>query len=128
MANIPIDKLAAEITKAAQEYTDDITQAIKRKVDRVANEMIKDIKNDSPIKSGAYRDGFKKVNQDEYGKISRVIWNKNKPSMVHLLEFGHAKVNGGRVNGKPHLRPAFDKNIPKLEEGIKRIIKNGGGK
>jgi len=46
---------------------------------------------------------------------------------VHLLEFGHAKKNGGRVAARPHLRPAYDRHVPEMEKRIKKIIKNGGG-
>ena len=126
MAKISIDNLAKEITKAVQRYTEDIEDAIELKVDEVADEMLKDVRRNSPIQTGRYRRGFRKTARDFGGKTTRIVWNKSEPTLVHLLEFGHAKVNGGRVNGKPHLRPAYDKNSIKLQNDIKRIIENGG--
>lgn len=45
--------------------------------------------------------------------------------MAHLLEFGHAKRNGGRVNGKVHIAPAEELGIKQLQEQIERCLKNG---
>lgn len=129
MANVTIDQLANEITRAVLEYTEDVSQAIDRKVNEVANQVLQEVKGSHPYtdRSGEYTKGFKKSNHDEYGKTRRVIWNKKYYRLVHLLEFGHAKVKGGRVQAFPHLRPAYDKYGAQLPDHIKRIIRNGGG-
>ena len=126
MANVPIDRLAAEITKAVQEYTEDVTEAIERKVDEVADQVLKEVKRTAPKRTGKYRRGFVKTNRDAPGRTRRIVWNKKRYMIVHLLEFGHAKRGGGRVAARPHLRPAYDKYVPKLIEEIRKIIKNGG--
>lgn len=128
-SNVSIDKLAREITNVIKDYTQDVTEAIEKKVDQVADQFLVEVKYSHPYKdrTGEYTKGFKKTKQDEYGKTRRVIWNKKHYRRVHLLEFGHAKVNGGRVKAFPHLRPAYDKYGAQLPEHIKRIIKNGGG-
>lgn len=58
----------------------------------------------------------------------RVIYNKDKPWLVHLLELGHGKRNGGRVDARPHMRPAYDKLEPTMLNNIEKIIKEGGKK
>lgn len=126
MANIPIDRLAAEITKAMQEYTEDVSEAIEQKVDEIADQVLEEVKRTAPKRTGKYRRGFVKTNRDEPGRVRRFVWNRRRYMLVHLLEFGHAKRGGGRVAARPHLRPAFDKYAPKLEERIKQIIRNGG--
>jgi len=80
----------------------------------------------APHDTGDYKKTFKITKQDSRGKVKRIVWNKKNYRLVHLLEFGHAKVSGGRVAAKPHLAPAYEKYGAKLPEKIKNIIKNGG--
>lgn len=130
MANISIDQLADAITEAIREYTEDVSAAIEKKVDEVADQILQEVKSNHPYKDrrGEYTKGFVKTKQDGYGKIKRVIWNRKHYRRVHLLEFGHAKRGGGRVPAYPHLRPAYEKYGVALPDHIKRIIRNGGGK
>lgn len=127
MTNIPIDQLANEISRAVREYTEDVSEAIEKKVDTTADKILAEVKATSKFDTGNYAKGFKKTKKDEQRKVKRIIWNKKQYRLVHLLEFGHAKRNGGRVAAKPHLRPAYEKYGAQLPEDIKRIIRNGGG-
>lgn len=129
MANIRIDQLAEAITSAVRSYTADVSEAIEKKVDEVAEAVLQDTKRTAPVRTGKYRKGFAKTKRTKPGQGYKgyYIWNKKDYRRVHLLEFGHAKRSGGRVAAKPHLRPAFDRNAEQLQEDIKRIIRNGGG-
>lgn len=129
MSNVSIDQLADAITEAVREYTEDVSAAIERKVDEVADLVLEEVKSNHPYtdRSGEYTKGFIKTKQDEYGRTRRVIWNRKHYRRVHLLEFGHAKRGGGRVPAYPHLRPAYEKYALQLPDEIKRIIKKGGG-
>lgn len=126
MANISIDQLANEVTRAVREYTEDVSKAIDKQVNVTAKEVLADAVANAPKRSGDYAEGFKITKQGDGGNSTRIIWNKKHSRRVHLLEFGHAKVGGGRVGAFPHLRPAYDKHGAKLPEEIKRIIRNGG--
>lgn len=122
MANISIDQLAASIANAVREYTVDVTEAIEKKVDEVAEDVRAAAERAAPKNTGNYASGFKVTRQGD----RRFIWNKKDHRRVHLLEFGHAKRNGGRVRAFPHLRPAYDEFGAKLPDEIKQIIRNGG--
>ncbi|MNS16398.1 hypothetical protein D3C86_1321210 [compost metagenome] len=122
-----LDQLANEITKAVREYTEDVAEGIEKRVDEVADLIREDAAANAPVRTGKYRQGFTKTKQDGFGNTRRIVWNKKASRRVHLLEFGHAKKGGGRVPGRPHLRPAYDKYAGTLADDIKRIIRNGGG-
>jgi hypothetical protein len=123
---VSIDNLTAEITQAIQQYTEDVSKAIEAEVNNTARTVLDEVKASSPVKTGEYKKGWARKKSTTGGQIKYTIYNKEKPGIVHLLEFGHAKVNGGRVSAIPHLRPAYDRHVPEMEKRIKKIIKNGG--
>ena len=51
------------------------------------------------------------------------MYNKEYPSLTHLLEFGHATKNGGYVNPQPHIRETEDKYREKFVEEFEREAK-----
>ena len=126
MANIPIDRLADELVQAVKEYTDDVAEGVRKTVDKTAREVLKEAQALAPKRTGEYAKTFTITKDDGYGATRRIIWNKKHYRRVHLLEFGHAKVNGGRVKEYPHLRPAYEKHGASLLDELKKIIQNGG--
>ena len=127
MSNIvTIDQLATEITRAVAQYTEDVASAIEKEVDDTAKAVQADIKAGSPVRTGEYKKGWTRKKSRKGGSVTQTIYNKNKPQPTHLLEHGHAKRGGGRVEGKPHIEPAYDKHVPAMERRIEQIIKDGG--
>ena len=126
-SSVNIDNLAGEIVLAVKQYTEDVSKDIEKEVANTAKVVLKDIKNDSPVDNGDYQKGWTKKKSKKDGQLEYTIYNKTNPYLVHLLEKGHAKVNGGRVSGIPHVAINYDKHVPGMENSIKKIIKNGGG-
>lgn len=125
--SIPVDQLAAAITHALQEYTDDVSDAVSDEIDKIAKECMAEIKARSPASpKPKYAKGWKMIKENGDGYVKRIIWNKKYPWLVHLLEKGHAKRNGGRVIGRLHVLPAEMKYVAKLERRIPQIVRNGG--
>ncbi|WP_010278809.1 hypothetical protein [Paenibacillus senegalensis] len=123
---ISIDSLAAEITNAVKEYTEDVTAGIEKQADKSSRAMNREIRNDSPRKTGVYASGWTRKKFGAGGVISYVTYNKTKPWLTHLLEKGHVKRGGGRVAGKPHIRPAADRAVAEFDRRVREIIRNGG--
>ena len=121
-----IDDLANEITSAVKEYTDDVTKGVEKEINSTSRRVAKGISQLSPKKSGVYGKGWTVKKASENGTAKNIVHNKNKPSITHLLENGHAKRGGGRVAGKPHIRPVCDRELPDMVNRIKSIIRNGG--
>lgn len=123
--NIQVDQLAQELVMAVQQYTEDVAAAIELETDLTAEQVAQEIAQNSPHQTGKYAKSWKITKQKGGGWCRNVIHNKIY-QLVHLLEFGHAKTGGGRVKGKPHVRPAYDRHIPGYLKRIEQIIKNGG--
>lgn len=116
MANI--NNLSNEIAKTLKEYTDEVIEGVKVAKVEVAKNTVSLLKETSPKKTGSYAKGWR--NKDVNG--IQVVYNKTDYQLTHLLEFGHAKINGGRVSEKPHIRPAEEKAIKEFEKEVKKVI------
>lgn len=123
---VKTEELAVEIARAIAEYTDGVASAIEAEVDATSKAIVDDIKANAPRKTGEYAKGWTRRKGTQPGTISYTIYNRSKPQLTHLLEHGHVKKGGGRVEGRPHIGPAVDKHIPAMERRIEQIIERGG--
>ena len=123
MAFIKVNELAGEIVLAIQAYTEDVSEAIDQAARDTAKAMAKDLRETSPKDTGEYAKGW--THRKEAPGSYRV-YNKKKPQLTHLLEHGHAKAGGGRVEGIPHIKPAQDRYVPEFEKKVQQILERGG--
>ena len=115
--------IRAQLNKILEEYAEDIQDVLDDNAQAVAREAAKEIKSKAPRRTGEYAAGIttKLTSKGRTGK-TYTVYNKNKPQLTHLLEHGHAKVNGGRVAGTPHWAPAEETAIREYEDRIVRAI------
>lgn len=119
-----IDQLADAIAKELQDYSQDISDATKEECVKVADDTVKRLKITSPAKTGKYKRGWRqKTTYEDKANIRVTVYN-TRYMLTHLLENGHAKVNGGRVNGIPHIEPAERMAIDQLEDKVKVRLGN----
>lgn len=124
MAKVKIDGLADAIIKELSEYNQEVTDGVKQEVKSVANECKTEIQQNSPKLTGSYRKGWREKTMYESADDIRIsIYNKTDYQLTHLLENGHAKVNGGRVEGKPHIGPAEQHAEEKLLKKVKVVVR-----
>lgn len=115
-SRVNIDKLDIEIRKRLEEFRDVTREEIEYAVKKTAEttvEIIRDNIHEKGIgdgEAGRYAKSWAyKRDPDMRGKwaYSMVVYSKPPYYRIaHLLEHGHAKRDGGRVNGKPHILPA----------------------
>ena len=127
---VKIDDLANEIAKTLEEYIGVTEEACERGVIETATDAANELHSAHP--SGSEQWGsWNKYNADwevrkEKGKIKHgmlaIVHNKKHYQLTHLLEKGHAKVNGGRTRAFPHIAPVEERAEHLLIENIKRGI------
>jgi hypothetical protein len=132
MAGINIDKLAVEVMGELDLYLGNTVETVSRAVEETAEETVEELNRTSPKgATGEYAKSWDhKRDPGIKGKyrLSRVVY-ANKPDyrLTHLLENDHAKVNGGRVKGKPHIRKAEENAETRLMAKLARNLRDGGG-
>lgn len=125
MSNVNINSLADEVVKCLNEYKDGVNSQLKKAVCKAGNTVKKNIFQNAPKRTGAYAKSWsvKKIKETK-NSLSVTVHSKNRYQIAHLLEFGHAKRNGGRVEARPHIAKAEEKGIAQLESEIERSLKN----
>ena len=110
--------ITSQILQALRGYTDDVREEVDKAAEEVSKQTADQLKSTSPKKTGKYASSWttKKV-----GK-KWVVHNKKHYRLTHLIEKGHAKVNGGRVPGRAHIRPAEQEAIREFVDRVERAV------
>lgn len=115
-----IDKLESSVTKILAEYGDEVQTNLDEITARVGKAGVSAMRQESKQKfggTGAYAKGWQsQVVESRLGN-SVVIYNRT-PGLPHLLEYGHAKRNGGRVAGRAHIAPVEEQIIDSFEKEV----------
>lgn len=123
------EKLQEAIQDFLENYSEDIEEEVKDATNTTVKEAKMELVQTSP-KSGRVRDtkyykgwALKNGTKNRNHRYTRVIWNKTNYQLTHLLEFGHATRNGGRVKAIPHIRPVEEKYGVKFADLLKQKIR-----
>ena len=118
-----IDDMAAEIMRGLTEYADLADDVMKKTVRKTAATVKSEISQNAPADTGAYSKSWatKKVSENSHS-MTVSVHSRNRYQIAHLLEHGHAKRNGGRVSGKPHIAPAERKGEDVFEDIIRKAL------
>lgn len=120
-----IDTLAKDVNKILLKYANavvDNVNDITKEITKKGVEAVKSSARGAVGGTGTYPAGF--TSRFETGRFSAqgTIYNAVVPGLPHLLEFGHAMRNGGRVAGRPHLKPVEEELIKQYEEQVKEAL------
>lgn len=119
------DELADAVMKELASYSEDTAEKTKEVIKEVAGDVKKDISGNAPVgATGKYAKSWRSKKTDESRDLVAytVYATKDGYPLAHLLEYGHAKRNGGRTRAQPHIKPAEEKGsealIKKLEKEL----------
>lgn len=118
-----IDDLADLVMDGLREYSELADAAMKKAVRKTANSVKKEISANAPVKSGRYKKSWaaRKTKENSHS-LEMTVHSKDRYQLAHLIEKGHAKRGGGRVNGKPHIAPAEENGADLLESLITKEL------
>lgn len=127
MANVSVDQLAAEIAQGLADYSQEVVEKVNISSEKVGKAAVKQLKQTSPKRYGKYAKSWTMKTEPEVGQPHKRIVHVKAPHyrLTHLLEHGHAKVGGGRVEGIPHVRPAEEEVIREFTREVEEAIKRG---
>lgn len=110
--------LSEAINQMLEETLAENEEALREHVKDACKVAKSDLRSNSPKKSGDYAKGWAYAIEDSAeGAYKGTVYNATNYQLTHLLEKGHAKRGGGRVEGIPHIEPAFEDARETMEEG-----------
>ena len=105
---------------------DELSEAILGIVKEYRQDVADDIRDHSPRESGEYADSWSDhVAFERADDIRIIVYNRKHYRRTHLLENGHLKAGGGRVNGRAHIRPAEQRAAERLLNRAKVVVRQG---
>ncbi len=131
MSKIKIDQLASEIAKGLAEFTEEVTKHVNESSDKVSKAAVKKLRATSPRRKtpygGKYARSWRVTTETSFGQPDLRIVHARKPHyrLAHLLEKGHAKRGGGRVDAIPHIAPVEEEVIKDFVRDVEEAIERG---
>ena len=120
MADFNLEKAVKDIL---QDYSVEVAKAAAEAVTEVSKEATKKLRQTSPKRSGKYGKGWaSKVEKTATTAEATVYGKTGTYQLAHLLENGHAKRGGGRVNGNTHIKPVEEWAIKEVEKRIREKV------
>lgn len=110
-----VDGILAEYGNAVAENIDEIT----RSVSKAGVKAVRSAARGAVGGTGKYPSGFTSRVETGWFSAQGTIYNQDVPGLPHLLEYGHAMRNGGRVAGRPHIKKVEEELIKQFEQQVR---------
>ena len=129
-SKVTVDELQKKIVETYKAFEGVTEEACEKGVIETADDAVKALRAAHPAGSGEYgswsaynSDWTVRTKTEKRGEgILAVIHNAKHYRLTHLLEKGHAKVNGGRTRAFPHIAPVEEKAEGELIQNIRKYL------
>lgn len=115
-------KFDLAVTTILDDFETDCYQAVYLSIKETAEEVVQMLKTAGDFRGNKYRKSWKAEVTQRRLYTSAVVHNVKHYRLTHLLEFGHAKQNGGRVRAFPHIEPINEKTAEMFEDKLTQLI------
>lgn len=117
---ISLEQLPDAISDILDEYQGEILSNLPEITDKVGKKGVQALKTSAKSKFNGtkYAAGWRSTTEYTRMGANVTIYNAKLPGLPHLLEHGHAKRGGGRVEGRAHIQPVEEKLIKEYERKI----------
>lgn len=122
---------ATDISNVLKEYVADANRIIEDSARDAAEICTRQLKNTSPKGKGKgkrYANGWSVKSKQEGHLMSFIVYNKAKPGLTHLLEYGHVirnkKGTYGRTKPIKHIQPAEEAAAHKFELRVRARLRS----
>ena len=128
---VKVENLSKAIMTELENFKDVTDEACEKGVSETAKTAVKALRSAHPAGSGKYGSWDKSYNRgwkimqtkrDKRYHKKATIHNETDYQLTHLLEKGHALVNGGRSKAFPHIAPVAEQCEDELLKTIKKYI------
>lgn len=120
---VTVDQMADAVMEIMEDIKDVGADEIKKGVKKAGKDIATELHSTAPVKTGKYAKSWKSaVQKEDADSIEVEVYSPSRYMLAHLLEHGHAKRGGGRVRAIPHIEPATNNAMNKLEAELQRSI------
>ena len=121
---VSVENLSSAVRRQLEEYCSFTADEVKQIVGEVGESVKKEIMENAPVDTGAYRKSWRVTKESETAtSMSVVVHSEKRYRLTHLLEKGHAKRGGGRVAAKVHIAPAEANAEKQLIKKVERSLR-----
>ena len=116
-----MEGMTAQLEKILDESVETIEENTDKLCREAADSSVKRLKATSPHRRGDYAAGWTYQPTNRGGLKGYTVYNATNYQLTHLLEHGHAKVNGGRVRARKHIEPVEISEMEKLVAKLQTV-------